>query len=246
MSTPTIEQIARLQAEVRNYQLREEVAKEAHDKAVNALEEARKINAGHIVLIDSQSAELARLREDHILALASKPTWDDVNSEIARTNALRARVATLETDNETEREVFRDDLATAEARAERLADALREAIGLCHVAERNQDSDWEAEVGRLTALADQPAQASDTVTRAQFDELFQNASLLHAHILRHGPTGYDIYERAEVDALREDKARMAAVIAAGNNIAAEFCSWCPREVRGAFLDAWDAAKKATT
>ncbi len=39
---------------------------------------------------------------------------------------------------------------------------------------------------------------------------------------------------------------LTALIQAGDNMAAEFCSWCPREVRGTFLDSWDAAKKEAT
>jgi hypothetical protein len=45
---------------------------------------------------------------------------------------------------------------------------------------------------------------------------------------------------AERDRLREDEARL---IAAGNNLAAEFCQWCPHENRRPFLAAWDAARK---
>jgi len=43
---------------------------------------------------------------------------------------------------------------------------------------------------------------------------------------------------AENKALKD---QMAALICAGSNINAEFCSWAPREVRAPLFAAWDAA-----
>ena len=44
-----------------------------------------------------------------------------------------------------------------------------------------------------------------------------------------------------VGGLEERMARVGAVIKAGENINAEFCSWAPREVRAPLFEAWDAA-----
>ena len=43
---------------------------------------------------------------------------------------------------------------------------------------------------------------------------------------------------AENKALKD---QVAALICAGSNINAEFCSWAPREVRAPLFAAWDAA-----
>jgi hypothetical protein len=43
---------------------------------------------------------------------------------------------------------------------------------------------------------------------------------------------------AENKALKD---QVAALIRAGSNINAEFCSWAPREVRAQLFEAWDAA-----
>lgn len=40
------------------------------------------------------------------------------------------------------------------------------------------------------------------------------------------------------------KNQVAALIHAGSNINAEFCSWAPREVRAPLFEAWDAAVSA--
>ncbi len=153
-------------AQIRDYQLREQVAKDAHDKAV-----ARASTA---------ESELARLREEltdaRVKTYLRGQSLEDVRRE---RDALRARVTDLEHDRNISAasadllagdvKEAQDRMAKAEARAERLADAAKPFMEWCDTGTPTNISDFAEHL--RAALADQPAQASTNEDTARLNWL---------------------------------------------------------------------------